>query len=312
MSAILLLFLSDPPSIIERLRSEDAAERRQAESALLKLGAPAAEAAAKALTEGPADPAARVAELAASLAAPAWKERDRAMRELSKLGPAAAPSLRKHAEAADPEVAWRARAALAELGERAPREEALTGLRDASLCRLLGELGGAAAPAALLRTLAESGGETRAEVRLRALEALGKLRESLSAAQAEEAAERALAALERAPGPRERATLLRALGRLKSRAASRPLAALAEDRGEKNLHLRRVALAGLAESGDAASARVLVLALDSDEAYVREAALAGLERVAGEAFGVDPAAPSRAALEKARAWWSSKFGKPWE
>jgi HEAT repeat protein len=297
----------DPAALVERLRVEDAAERRKAESALLKAGAPAAEAAARALGAVPPDPAARVAELAAGLAALAWKERDRAMRELARLGPAARPSLLKHAEAADPEVAWRVRAALAELGERAPREEALGAIRDAALCRLLGELGGAEAPAALLRVLAEPPGEARAETRLRAVEALGKLRAGLSAAQADEAAERALAQLERSPGPRERGVLLRAIGRLKSKTATRPLAALAEDRGEKNLHVRRAALAALAAAGDGESMRAVVEALASDEPYVREAAAAALERAAGVAFGVE--AP---AMDKARAWWSTKFGKPWE
>ena len=313
--ALLSLSQDDPAALVEKLRTEDAADRRKAESSLLRLGAPGAAAAAKALIAAPADPAARVAELAGSLAAAAWKDRDRAMRDLARLGPAARVALLKHAEAADPEVAWRVRAALAELGERAPREEALAAIRDAALCRLLGELGGPEATAALLRVLAEPVGEARAEPRLRALEALGKLRDSLSKTQAEETAERALAYLEKTTGARERGVLLRAIGRLKSTSAVRPLAALAEDRGEKNLHVRRAALAALAAAGDGESMRAIVEALGSDEPYVREAAAAALERIAGEAFGFDAAAlpaTSRASVDKARGWWSTKFGKPWE
>lgn len=314
----LFLFLrlqDDPAALVERLRTEDPAERRKAEAALLRLGVPAAAAAAKALGAAPADPAERVAELAKALVAPSWKERDRAMRELGRLGPSARAAIQGREDAPDPEVAWRIRAALAELGERAPREEALTAIRDASICRLLGELGGAEAPAALLRVLAEPAVEPRAEPRLRALEALGKLREGLAAAQAEEAAELALALLERSAGARERGVILRAIGRLKSAAAIRPLAALAEDRSEKNLHVRRAAVAALAAAGDAGSMKAVVEALGSDEPYVREAAAAALERSAGETFGFDAAAPpasSRAAAERARAWWSTKFGKPWD
>jgi HEAT repeat protein len=318
--ALLCLFQNapapdDPAALVEKLRTEDASERRKAESSLLRLGAPGAAAAAKALVAAPADPAARVAELAVSLAAAAWKDRDRAMRDLARLGPPARAALLKHAESADPEVAWRVRAALAELGERAPREEALAALRDAALCRLLGELGGPEAAAALLRVASEPPGEPRAEPRLRALEALGKIRGLLSKAQAEETAERALAYLEKTPGARERGVLLRAIGRLKSTSAVRPLAALAEDRGEKNLHVRRAALAALAAAGDGDSTRAIVEALASDEPYVREAAAAALERIAGEVFGFDAAAlpaTSRGAVDKARAWWSTKYGKPWE
>ncbi len=312
---LLLGLQGDPAALIDRLRTEDAAERRRAELELLKLGAPAAAAGALALGAGPADPTSRVAELVRGLAADAWRERDRAMRELARLGPVARTALRGHAEAGDPEVGWRVRAALGELAERAPREEALTALRDAALCRVLGELGGEATPAALLRVLAEPAAEARAEARLRAAEALGKLRDALSPAQAEDAAERALAQLERSRDARERSVLLRALGRLRSAATARPLGALAEDRSEKNLQVRRAALAALGAAGDAHSMHVVIEALESDEGYLREAAAAALERVAGDAFGLDPAAApaaGRPAIDRARAWWSKKFGKPWE
>lgn len=308
------LLQGDGAALVERLRSEDAAERRGVESALLKLGAPAAKAAAAALTAPAADPAARVAELVKSLSAAAWSERDRAMRDLGKLGPAARTSLLRYAETADPEGAWRARAALGELGERAPREEALAAVRDAALCRLLGELGGAEAAPALLKVLGEPAAEARADVRLRAAEALGKLQPSLTPAQAEAAAEHALALLERARDPRDRGVLLRTLGRLRSASAARPLAALADDRSEKNLLVRRAALAALGGSGDARSQRAVVEALGSEEAYLREAAAAALERAAGESFGFDPAAPPGAnegPIAKARAWWSKTHGKPW-
>ena len=310
-----LLNQGDPAALIDRLRTEDAVERRQAELGLLKLGAPAAAAAARALRQAPADPAARVAELVAALASAAWRERDRAMRDLGRLGPAARAALLQHAELADPEVAWRVRSALGDLADRAPREEALTALRDAVLCRLLGELGGPEAAPALLGVLAEPAVDARAEARLRAAEALGKLREALSAAQVEEAAEHALGLLERARDARERSVLLRAIGRLRSASAARPVAALADDRSEKNVQVRRAALAALGAAGDAHSMRTVIETLESDEAYVREAAAAALERGAGEAFGVDPAAPpeaGQAALGRARAWWTKKFGKPWE
>ena len=308
------LLQDDPVALVERLRSEDAAERRTVEGALLKLGTPAATAAAAALTAPPADPAARVAELVKALAVAAWSERDRAMRELGKLGPAARAPILRHAEAADPEVAWRARAALGELGERAPREESLAALRDAALCRILGELGGVEAAPSLLRVLAEPAVEVRADVRLRAAEAMGKLRPSLTPAQAEEAVEHALALLERARDPRDRGVLLRAIGRLRSASAARPLAALAEDRSEKNLLVRRAAIAALGGAVDARSQRAVVEALGSEEAYLREAAAAALERAAGESFGFDPAAPPGAnegPIAKARAWWSKAHGKPW-
>jgi hypothetical protein len=193
MTSLLLVLLAqgDPVPLIERLRTEDAAERRQAEIGLLRLGLPAAAAAVKALRAAPADPALRVAERVKALASASWRERDRAMRDLACLGPAARAALLLHADLADPEVAWRVRSALSELAERAPREESLTAIRDAVLCRLLGELGGPEAPEALLRILAEPAAEGRADARLRAAEALGKLRDVLPAPQVEDAAERA-------------------------------------------------------------------------------------------------------------------------
>ena len=314
MAAAVLLLAAfvgpdDPAALVERLRTEDAAERRKVLGELLRLGAEGARAALRALEAAPADPSPRVEALVRRLSSPEWKERDAAMRALADAGAGARDALLPHRDAADPEVAWRVRAALVELAERAPAEERLRDARDAALCELLAETGEARAADALLGLAAAPG--RPADLRRRALVALGRLRDALSPEQAGAAAEAAFALLEGTADPRERAILVRALGRLRAPSALRPLAALAGDRSERNVHLRAEALRALAGLKDPGGARAVVEALGADDLYLRAAAAPLLTRLAGEAFGFDPAEPSPAALEKARAWWSKTYKQPW-
>jgi HEAT repeat protein len=237
-----------------------------------------------------------------ALGSDAWTERDRALRELCALGRTAREALAKRTGEADPEVAWRVRAALAEIEERAVRDERLDELRDGALADLLGELGDPRGAAPLLALLRDGPAERRTDAKIRAATALGKLRAGLSDAQAEEVAERALGLLGDASEPRERAVLVRALGRLRAPAGLRPLAALLANRSEKDVHLRAEALRALAQSSDPAALRAVVEAIDADDPWVRGAAAAALAALAGEP--VDAAG--------ARAWWSKRFGKPWD
>ena len=313
ISALLVLLgltsSDDPAALVERLRTEDPAVRRAALMELLRIGEEGTRAALRALEAVPADPAPRVEALVRRLSSPAWKERDAAMRELADLGAPARPALQAHRDAPDPEVAWRVRAALVELGERAADEERLRDVRDAALCELFGEAGDPRAADALLQIATAA--DRPPALRRRAVAALGRLREGLSTAQAGAASDAALEMLEKTADARDRAVLARALGRLRVPSALRPLAALAGDRSERNVHLRAEALRALAGLKEPGAARAVVEALASDDVYLRAAAGPLLQRLAGEAFGFDPATPSPGALEKARAWWSKTHNQPW-
>jgi HEAT repeat protein len=108
--------------------------------------------------------------------------------------------------------------------------------------------------------------------------------------------------------------LLKALGRLGSPGAVRPLSALLSDRSEKNVHLKRSCMAALAAIGQGRGVRAIAEALSSDDVYLRQGAAAVLEELAGEAFDYDPRKSpdeNRAAIEKFRAWGASKYGASW-
>jgi HEAT repeat protein len=302
-------------ALVLRLATEVPAERRRALEELEKLGPQAVPAALRALENTAPNPAAQVAVLIRQLGSRKWKERDQAMQALVRLGRSAKPLLEEQAASGDPEVAWRVRAALAEIRDRAGRDEMLEELRNAALCDFLGEVGDARGVPLLLRLLAGNAPEPRPDLRLRAANALGKLRPQMEPAQVEEAADHILALLETPSPPLAKGLLIRALGRLRSPACVRPLSALLADRSEKNLDLKRAALAALGEVGNAKGLKAVIEALRSDDPYVRQGAGAVLEEVRGVAGGFNAALPpadNRAALEDYRAWWSKKFGQEWE
>ncbi len=306
---------AEPDRILERLKTEDSAERRAALDELRRHGPAGVEAALRTLGNVRPGIEGRVGEIVRHLAARTWRERNRAMRELVDLGRAARPALEEHQKgAADPEVAWRIRAALAEIADHAGREERLEEARNAALCEFLGDAGDPRAVGPLLKPA----GAGALEVRIRAAEALGRLRDRMDAGQADEAAERildALAGTKPPPTPLQKSRLIRALAHLRAPAAVRPLGALLADRSERNVQVKRSCIAALAAVGDERAVRALVLALAAEDPYVRQGAASSLEALAGETFGVDPAAApaeNRAAIGKVRQWWEKKFGKEWE
>ncbi len=304
----------DLEALLDRLKTEDPAERLKALEDLRGRGAEAVPAAIRGLDAGPADLKERIEALVRKLSSKRWKERDEAARSLIDLGRRARPALDEARGSDDPEVLWRVRAALDAIKDREGRDERLERARAAALCGFLGEAGDARA----IRPLLGLAGGGAPEVRLGAAEALGRLRGRMEAAQAEEAAERVLEALSDPQYPSEgteKARLIRVLGRLRSPACVGPLAALLGDRSEKNIHVKRLAMATLAAVGGAPALRALVDALLSEEVYLRQGAAALLGELAGEGFGYDPRASleaNREAILKARAWWSKRFGKGWE
>ena len=305
---------ADVDRLLERLRTEDAAERRKAQAELAALGAGAVPAMIRALESASPRPEEEVARLVRRLGATSWKERSEATQALVRLGRTAVPLLESMIAGADAEAAWRLRSAILEIREKAGQDEQLEELRAAALCDLLGHSGDARAAAALLKLLAADAPEKRPQLKLRACQALGLLRGAMSGAQGEEAADRVLQVLERTAGPLEKSMLLKALGRLGSPGAVRPLAALLADRSEKNIHLKRSCMAALAAIGQARGVRAIVDALSADDVYLRQGAAAVLEELAGESFGYEPRAASdanAAAIEKFRSWGASKYGKAW-
>lgn len=296
---------------LERLKTEDAAEQRKALDDLARHGAAAVAAAIRTLDNLHPGMAERVAGLVRQLASRKWKERDEAMQALVRLGRYAKVALSEHANAGDPETAWRVKTALAEIQERAAREEILEEHRNAALCDFLGAAGDGRA----VKTLARLAGSAPARVQVRAAEALGRLRGAMGRAQADEAADRLLEMLEKNRDARARTSAIRSLGMLKSEAAVRPLSGLLADRSEKNLHVKRTCMAALVAVGGPEALRAVIGALGTDDVYLREGAVAALEPAAGDAFGFDPRlgpAENRAAVERFQAWWSKKFARPWE
>jgi HEAT repeat protein len=300
---------------LERLRTDDAVVRREAQMALLRLGADAVPALLRALESVSPRPEEEIARLVKRLASSSWKERSEATASLVKLGRPAAPLLEARIGDADAEVAWRLKAAVAEIREKAGRDEQAEETRGAAICDVLGQDGDARAIAPLLRLLAADAPSKRIPLKLRACQALGFLREGMDAGQAEEAADRVLQVLERAPGALEKGLLIKTLGRLKVAATARPLAALLTDRSEKNAHLKRCCITALASIGDPRGLRAIVDSLSSDEVYVRQAAGAALEAMAGDRFGYDPRRTpeeNREAAGKFRRWGAEKYGKNWD
>lgn len=301
--------------LLDRLRTDDPAERRRAEAELLRMGAQVVPAMIHVLENATPRPEEEVSRLVRRLGSASWKERNEATAALGRLGRAAVPVIEAQIQAADPEAAWRLRSAVAEIREKAGQDEQLEDLRAAAVCDALGRTGDGRATAPLLKLLASDGPEKRPLLKLRASQALGLLRPSMTPEQADEACDRILQVLERIPAPLDKATLIQALGRLGAPAAVRPLAALLGDRSEKNVHLKRSSMAALAAIGQARGLRAVADALDSDDPYIRQAAAAVLRERAGNAFGFDPlAAPAenREAAAKFRAWGAEKFGKAWD
>lgn len=312
--SLLVLQSADIDALLDKLRTEDASERRRIQSELVLRGSEAVPAMIRALETASPRPEEEVTRLVQRLRSQSWKERSEATAALVRLGRAALPLLEAQIGGADPEAAWRLRSAMAEIREKAGHDEQLEELRAAAVCDVLGQAGDGRAVAPLLKLLAADGPEKRPQLKLRASQALGFLRGAMSGGQAEESADRILQVLERMAGPLEKAMLLQALGRVGSPSAVRPLSALLADRSEKNVHLKRSCASALAAIGHPRGVRAIVDALGADDVYVRQGAAAALEELAGGPFGYDPRASveeNRAALEKIRAWGSEKYGKAW-
>ncbi len=309
---LLLIQESDGTTLLERLRSFDAGVRAAAERELAAAGSKAVPDLRRALKRDsdPIDP--RVDALVRKLSAASWKERDEAARALVQLGRAAAPRLATHENSTDVEVAWRVKSILAELKEREPGEAAGTAYADAAACRLLaaaGDGGSAEFILGALRGTAAAPAEAALDLRLSVLGALADLRPSLTAEQAERAAEEGFRLLAE---PRHRRTtgfVLKSLGRLKSPSAIRPMAALLEDASVRDLHVKRQALAALAALGSRESIRPVIDALDSPEPYVREAALEALKSTGLPDPQYDPASgPASVDLRtRIREGWERKL-----
>jgi HEAT repeat protein len=301
--------------LLERMKTEDPVERRRLGGELFRIGPTAVDAMVRTLESGTPIPMDRVAALLRQLSSTSWKDRSGATQELAQLGRGIRTILEEAAGPADPEVAWRIRAALAEIQEKAGRDEVFEDLRAVALCGILATAGDARATAPLLRLLASGPSDQRTELRLRAADGLGQLRASMNEAQVEEAAERITAILERTAEPLAKGLLLKALGRLGTPSALHPLAALLADRSEKNLHIKRSCMAALIASDHPRAVRAVVDALDAEEVYVRQGAADLLAERAGLDFGFDPRATpeeNRKATGQFRAWGAATFGKAWE
>lgn len=317
---VLLAFLwfsaaDEADVLLEKLRTEDSAERRRLQTELLRLGADAVPALVRALENASPHPEEEVDRQVKRLASASWKERNEATQALVRLGRAAATLMESKIAGADAEAAWRLKAALAEIREKAGRDEQLEEARTGAICDVLGQSGDPRGTSSLLKILGAAPADQKLDLKRRAATALGLLRPALTPAQAEEATDKVLQVLERTPGPLEKGLLIKALGRLGTAGAARPIGALLADRSEKNSHLKRSCIAALVAIGQGRGIRAIVDALSFDEVYVRQGAVAALEELAGGDFGFDPRATAEAnreAIAKFKAWGAEKYGKTWE
>lgn len=301
-------------TVIERLKTEDSGARRKAMEELLARGPEAVAAALRTLEVDAPDLTGRVAELVRGLSSRKWKARHEATRALALLGRHAREHLESRQNASDPEVAWRIKAALVAIEEKAGRERRLEDLRDRALWEFLGEAGDARGVGPILRLLGDPEKSRKKDLSLRAAEAAAKLRDRMTDEEAERAADRVLALLAEGSDPFRRSRLVKALAGLRCAACVRPLTTLFRDRRETNLNLKRNCMAALAASGEAAGVKAVVDALLSDQVYVREGAATLLDGLRGAASGYDPLVSlekNREAIEAYRAWWAKKFGREW-
>ena len=308
---------ADAPSAVERLRSLDPEVRRVAEKELLQAGAAAAPSLRRALArEGePVEP--RVDALVRQLGSGAWKERVEASRALLRMGRAARARLQTHENSADIEVAWRVRAILAELKEQEAAESAASTFGDAAMCRLLGSAGDKEAAPFILEAMKRAEvapTDASLDLRLSAVTALADLRASLNEAQAALAALEGVKLLQEPRTRRTAAAALRALGRLKSPSAFRPVAAFLFDASLRDLHLKRAALASLAAMDRPESTRVVLGVASSAEPYLRESALQVLAALGAPAAGIDASSgpPSDGEIAPLRAWWEKRHEQAWD
>jgi HEAT repeat protein len=311
-----LALLQEPDTkaaaLIDDLRTDDAAVRRRSVDGLIELGKDAVGAILRVLADESPGLQARVGDLVKQLASKEWKQRDEAMRSLIRLGRRAIDFLKTHAENADPEVAWRVKTALAEIEEMKPRENALDHARNAALCHVLGLVGDERAVEPLLWQLTKI---QNAEVKLRAAQALGLLRAVMNDAQAEKAGDEVVATLSGGRDRRERALLVKTLGLLRAKGAVQQLRTLVEERSERDIHIKKNAMASLAAIGDPDGFASIVKALAADDAYLREAALSVLAPLTGGDLAFDPrrdAKENAEAIAAFKAWWSRKFSKEWK
>jgi HEAT repeat protein len=314
LSLLLPQAAPDTDALLEKLRTEDPAERRRVLAELGTRGAEAVPEMIRALDRVSPRPEEEVDRLVKRLGSASWKERTEATASLVRLGRPALPVLEARIASADAEGAWRLRSAVAEIREKAGQDEQLEEIRAAALCDALGQAGDGRAVPTLLRLLGADAPEKRPQLKLRASQALGLLRGTMTPAQAEEASDRVLQILERASAPLDKALLLKSLGRLGAATSVRPLAALLADRSEKNVHLKRSCMTALASIGQARGIRAVAEALEADDVYVRQGAAAVLEELSGAAFGFDPRATvgeNREALAKIKSWGEKKYGVDW-
>jgi hypothetical protein len=183
------------PALIENLKANEPAVRREALETLVERAAEALPIVLATLADEHPGIDQQVDDLVKRLAAKDWKSRDAAQQELVRLGRHARARLEKHAGSDDPEVAWRVKAALAEIEEKRQDEGEANNVRDACLFEFLGRAGDLKGVPPLLKRFGVAAGDARQmsgaeiDVRVRVLEALGRLRKGLSTEQADAAAE---------------------------------------------------------------------------------------------------------------------------
>lgn len=313
MSWPLFLFLllpaqedAEADAWLEKLRGRES-ERREAVERLKSMGAAGLPGVLHALRGGGEGLEERVNEIVTRLSSPEWKVRDGAGRELASLGEGARKILEKLQKNSDPEVAWRIRAALAEMQKKEREREGVECARLAALCEILGEIGNDECLPDLIRL----GGHPQGTIRLQAALALGRCGAGRpSPKAAEEIVACLIRILSEERDPRAQALLLRSLGRFPSPGAFEAIRRVALDSRQKDVSLRETAVRVLATLGTAEAWESVLEVLSDESPILRDASCEAVVGAAGSSFGFDPQkvpAGQEEALRKIRGWWEGKF-----
>ncbi|MHC4606184.1 MAG: HEAT repeat domain-containing protein, partial [Planctomycetota bacterium] len=178
---------------------------------------------------------------------------------------------------------------------------------DALICEILAAIGDRRCVPDLMLAL---GSEDR-RVRIAAASALAARRNLLEKKRVAEVAGKIAEMAVREKDASREGLLVAALGKLGAPETVDLLAQIALDPRKRNVQVHRAAVFALGATGTKEALEYVLRALESESAFVRDAALSVLEKAAGTGHGFDPRKdPSEQPepMVKFRKWFDDKYG----
>ncbi len=246
---------------------------------------------------------ARIAKLIRDLDSRVWRKRERATRDLERVGSAALHALDRAGTSRNAEVSWRAKLAATAIRKQGTNKAEQRLRRRQAVVRLLSELGDARALAVLANELGQDGDPS-----IPPTAAIGLGRIGLA-----QAAPMLLANLSHKDWI-VRSNVIWALGRIKSTAAVAPLLKTSRDRSVDD-YLRTKAIRALRNIAGAAPTTLRPICIGlaqllADPAWeVRSWAAQALRELAGKKLGYRYDDAEAARIRTAKAWqaWAAKL-----